>query len=158
MVEDAFNFYLSQLRVTIERAFGVLVQRWAILRSPLTIPLFKVAPLMYTLCVLHNFCINENLKAREESSKIYGNLEKDARHLSKNVARSNVQEGRMGTGTEQRVVGISTDGCPNDLLGAGEHFDEVPRNRFDIENTPMDEMIKFVERQGLLRPLVRDRT
>ena len=32
--EDAYNFYLSQLRITIERAFGVFVQRWAILRAP----------------------------------------------------------------------------------------------------------------------------
>ncbi|KAL3767702.1 hypothetical protein ACHAW5_007466 [Stephanodiscus triporus] len=28
--EDAYNFYLSQLRIMIERAFGVLVHRWAI--------------------------------------------------------------------------------------------------------------------------------
>ena len=26
--KDAYNFYLSQLRIMIERAFGVLVHRW----------------------------------------------------------------------------------------------------------------------------------
>jgi hypothetical protein len=26
--EDAYNFYLSQLRITIERAFGILVRPW----------------------------------------------------------------------------------------------------------------------------------
>jgi hypothetical protein len=29
--EDSFNYYLSSLRVTIENAFGILVQRWGIL-------------------------------------------------------------------------------------------------------------------------------
>jgi hypothetical protein len=37
--EDAYNFYLSQLRITIERAFGVLVHWWAILRAPLLCPI-----------------------------------------------------------------------------------------------------------------------
>jgi hypothetical protein len=39
--EDAYNFYLSQLRITIERAFGVFVHRWAILRAPLLCPIAK---------------------------------------------------------------------------------------------------------------------
>ena len=50
---DAYNFYQSQLRITIERAFGVLVHRWAILRSPLNIPLQKVTALLMCLCRLH---------------------------------------------------------------------------------------------------------
>jgi hypothetical protein len=42
--EDACNFYLSQLRITIEQAFGVLVHRWAILCAPLLCPMSKVGP------------------------------------------------------------------------------------------------------------------
>ena len=34
--EDGYNYYLSQLRVTIECTFGVLVNRWTILRRPLS--------------------------------------------------------------------------------------------------------------------------
>jgi hypothetical protein len=37
--EDGYNFCLSQLRITIKRAFGVLVHRWAILRAPLIVQL-----------------------------------------------------------------------------------------------------------------------
>jgi hypothetical protein len=55
---DAYNFYISQLRITIERYFGVLVHRWAILRAPLTIPTQKVCVLVMCLCRLHNFCID----------------------------------------------------------------------------------------------------
>ena len=39
--DDAYNFYISQLQITIERAFGVLVHRWAILRRPLNCPYGK---------------------------------------------------------------------------------------------------------------------
>jgi len=60
--KDAYNFYHSQLRTTIERAFGVLVFRWAILRSPINVPLNKVARLVLALCKLHNFCISEKDK------------------------------------------------------------------------------------------------
>jgi hypothetical protein len=66
-IEDSYNFYQSQLRITIERAFGVLVHRWSILRGPLTIPLFKVVPLVQALCKLHNFCINERLRSKQNS-------------------------------------------------------------------------------------------
>ena len=47
--EDGYNFYLSQLHITIERAFGVLVHRWLILRAPLVIPLQKVPALVESL-------------------------------------------------------------------------------------------------------------
>jgi hypothetical protein len=58
------NFYQSQLRITIERAFSVLVHQWAILRGPLVVPLSKVPPLVSALCSLHNFCINKRLKKK----------------------------------------------------------------------------------------------
>jgi hypothetical protein len=61
-VENGYTFYQSQLRITIERTFGVLVHRWAILRGPLVVPVQKISPLVNCLCVLHNFCINVNLK------------------------------------------------------------------------------------------------
>ena len=40
--DDAYNFYVSQLRITIERAFGVLVHMWAILRRAMNCPLKKL--------------------------------------------------------------------------------------------------------------------
>jgi hypothetical protein len=65
-VEDAYNFYQSQLRITIECAFGVLVHRCSIFRGPLNVPLFKVVPIVHSLCKLHNFCINERLESTNE--------------------------------------------------------------------------------------------
>ena len=34
-LQDNYNFYHSQLRITVECAFGMLIQRWSILRRPL---------------------------------------------------------------------------------------------------------------------------
>jgi len=65
-----FNYYQSQLRIRIEMAFGMLVHRWAILRKPMpyqiTVP--KTCALVYALCKLHNFCIDENEEEIVESS------------------------------------------------------------------------------------------
>jgi hypothetical protein len=47
--KDGYNFSISQIRITIERAFGVFVHRWSILRAPLTIPILKVPALVETL-------------------------------------------------------------------------------------------------------------
>jgi hypothetical protein len=57
--KDDFNFFQSQLRINIECAFGVLVQRWPILRRPLPSKLGvkKQPSLVMALCKLHSFCI-----------------------------------------------------------------------------------------------------
>ena len=61
MVNDAFNFFLSQLRIKIEQAFGMLVEKWRILKSPLTRNIRAAANIIMACARLHNFCINERL-------------------------------------------------------------------------------------------------
>ena len=59
---DAFNFFHSQIRTNIECAFGMLVHRWSILRKsiPVNVSIQRTTQLVRALCMLHNFCINEN--------------------------------------------------------------------------------------------------
>ena len=59
--KDAFNFYHSQIRINIECAFGMLVNRWAVLRTPIpiNISIKKTTSMVRCLCCLHNFLINE---------------------------------------------------------------------------------------------------
>lgn len=59
--KDDYNFYHSQLRIRIKCAFGMLVQRWGILRTALshTLSLTRIVALVNTLARLHNFCISE---------------------------------------------------------------------------------------------------
>ena len=58
----AFNFYLSQLRIKIEQAFGLLVTKWRILRAALEVALHNVTPLIFACMRLHNFVITERIK------------------------------------------------------------------------------------------------
>ena len=58
--KDAYNFYHSQLRINIECAFGILVNRFGILRSAMTnFRIKKICELVTCLCQLHNFLIEQ---------------------------------------------------------------------------------------------------
>jgi len=141
--EDGFNFYHSQLRITIERCFGVLVHRWAILRAPLNIPLQKVPPLIESLIRLHNFCIDENeIKIITVENKNRNNLQR------------NVKIAQKKDGGNSRLVDIDEEGRPVSLLGHGHHFKDTKSYQFDknLSDTPMDRIIASIAKQGLCQP------
>ena len=58
--KDTYNFFISQMRIRIEMAFGSLTNRWRVLRKPLEVSLKNATKLVVALTVLHNYCINEN--------------------------------------------------------------------------------------------------
>lgn len=62
---DAYNFYLSQLRIRIEMSFGLLVGRWQIFTRPLVVALDKVPCLVQAAAWLHNFVQNERYGSSE---------------------------------------------------------------------------------------------
>ena len=106
--KDAYNYYQSQLRINIECAFGILTNRWRILKSPLNanIPINRVNALISCLCKIHNFCIdNGNTKPPQRYPH-------DALTLMDFINE---------TGSE--------DARPLGLLGGGEHFDDIPQGR-----------------------------
>ena len=62
--KDNYNFYHSQLGINVECAFGMLVQRWSILRRPLpaAMGIHKITALTFCLCKLHNFLLDDKEK------------------------------------------------------------------------------------------------
>jgi len=130
--EDAYNFYLSQLRINIERAFGALVHRFPILRAPLLFPIVKVAPMVEALCRLHNFLINE-----QDDLKGVDIEKANESHLEKITKFSNIC-----SGSKDSVVELDEEGIPTDLLGGGDHTSDYNDRRAETEFTPMDAMIK----------------
>ena len=56
--DDVYNFYHSQLRITVERAFGQLVGRWGILWKPLKFNLHFCVSIILVCIRLHNYCID----------------------------------------------------------------------------------------------------
>ena len=60
---DNFNFFASQLRIRVEMAFGLMTRKWGILQRPLSNSLPSMKHLICCIGRLHNFCIDERLKA-----------------------------------------------------------------------------------------------
>ncbi|KAE8999706.1 hypothetical protein PF005_g15471 [Phytophthora fragariae] len=56
-----FNFYLSQLRIRIEMAFGLLVNKWQIFKRALVVDFKNVGEVIKTCMKIHNYCINERI-------------------------------------------------------------------------------------------------
>ena len=61
-LEDAFNFFLSQLRIRIEMAFGLLTNKWRVLHAPLQTLLTHSSQVLMACAYLHNFCIDKDNK------------------------------------------------------------------------------------------------
>ncbi|OWY93084.1 hypothetical protein PHMEG_00037649 [Phytophthora megakarya] len=57
-----YTFYLSQLRIRIEMASGLLVNKWQIFRRPLVVDFVNVGKVIKTCMKLHKYCIDEPLK------------------------------------------------------------------------------------------------
>lgn len=51
---------MSQCRIRVEMAFGMMVNRFGVLRSPLRVSILNIGPLMQSIARLHNFLLNEN--------------------------------------------------------------------------------------------------
>jgi hypothetical protein len=59
--EDWFNFYQSQLRITVERLFGIYIMRWGIFWCPLKHDLENALVIVHACVRLHNFAVQRKL-------------------------------------------------------------------------------------------------
>ena len=66
--KDAYNFFLSQLRIRIEMSFGLLTNKWRILHAPLQTLLELSSEVLMSCAQLHNFCIDEDGEHRGSST------------------------------------------------------------------------------------------
>jgi len=57
--KDAYNFYVSQLRIRIEMAFGMMSNQWLILKRPISVSTKTFGKLILCIGVLHNYCVRE---------------------------------------------------------------------------------------------------
>jgi hypothetical protein len=102
---DAYNFYHSQVRIRIECAFGMLTNRWAILRKalPLNMSIKRSVSFVIALAKLHNYCITQ--------------LEAD---VPTRLARDEIA-------AEFDMVLPIAQNLPPQPLGGGHHSDDVSR-------------------------------
>ena len=143
-VEDSYNFFHSQLRINIECAFGILVNRWGFLRkkAPKNYSIKKTISTVSCLCSLHNFLIDERCAVPG------ANTPSDALTLA---VKGAVPMERAANG--ERV--------PGQLLEAGNHFDDdlnytVRRSIYQTHqgrSLPRTAMIAHVANKGMSRPV-----
>ena len=116
--KDNYNYFHSQCRIRIECVFGMLVQRWGILRMamPMKITVPKTISLVLALAKLHNFCINE-------ADAVPGTiLSQDEENITMN---GNGSVSLVHNQEIAELLNINTN-TPQDLLGCGEHFEDTP--------------------------------
>ena len=139
---DAYNFYHSQLRIRVECAFGMLTERWAILRSciPNKFTVTKSIALVCALAKLHNFCI-------DESDAVPVLLAQDCLQLE-------------GRGLVPMIpLDEMHQSVPEQLIGGGAHFDDYPRNlrraiarQYENGILPREKLREHVDTLGYTRP------
>lgn len=155
--KDAYNFYHSQLRIRIECAFGMLTHRWGMLRSaiPMNVTLRKTVALVLALAKLHNFCIDFD----------------DVQVLSQtpNDEWQNEIHGAVPCLVPTQLSGGSRhDVVPEQLIGGGDHFDDIgvnarynrqrrynywiERNDDGMTMLPRDQLHSLVASAHLTRP------
>jgi hypothetical protein len=78
-----FNYFASQLRIRIEMAFGLMVNKWGILQHPSRVPLKHIKFMMIAIAKLHNFCINERLLYSSRIQDV-GNIDPESMQVNYN--------------------------------------------------------------------------
>ena len=64
---DNDNFYLSQVRICVEMAFGMMVNWFGLLKSPLRVSVQNVGPLLQCVARLHNFMLDRSNSYRPQT-------------------------------------------------------------------------------------------
>ena len=145
--EDNYNFFQSQLRINIECAFGMLTQRWGVLRRPINahFGIKKIGRTVIALCKLHNFLIDRRC------GKLMPILIRDSTMIE--------LVGGLPRSHESSVSDSTDPEAPSELVGRGEHFDDVGvyerRRLLVLENTPRFDLMNAVIEKDMKRPSKR---
>ena len=88
----------------IECAFGLLVNRWQLLKMPLSskLSIRRINAMVCCLCKLHNYCIDQGSMASPE------------RYIHDSLTLMDFMQ-----------IGENADAWPLGLLGGGEHFADI---------------------------------
>ena len=143
VAEDSYNYYHSQLRIRVECAFGMLVQRWGILRMamPQTLSVSKIVAMVNALAKLHNFCVDET------DGKIPPIHDRDHFNMIHNC------HGYVGINNTNNLDEITT---PSDLAHGGEHFEGLHRHIARTQRVQQEESQPIALPRSVLFKMIVD--
>jgi hypothetical protein len=127
---SCYNYFLSQLRIRVEQAFGQYSVKWRVIRKPLETSLSTSSKILTTCARLHNFIIENNWQCNEEitAADFVGDLSEIYRP---SLSKFNTQAG--ASLLRNRIVSyIEENGYRrpsyNRLRNDGVNFEEYERN------------------------------
>ena len=129
---DTYNFYLSQLRIRIEMAFGMLVNRFRILKRPLQSKMKRNARIILACAILHNFVLDDTYSDESDRSGL--------RHTVSDCEDDNVT-GTMDVDCDEEWIGDYA------ATGIEEDHEVVPGFSM-TRNT----IVEFLKNNGYRRP------
>ncbi len=144
--KDNYKFFHSQLSIRIECSFGMLVQRFGMLRMamPRNISVGKAITMVTALAKLHNYCIDES------DGVVSAPLLQDENNIASNINGSVGLEPNDKAG---EVLGAATN-TPDELIGGGDHFYDAPcqyHQRLQ-EDSQRTRLCIHVENTHMIRP------
>jgi len=149
-LKDDYNFFHSQLRIRIEMAFGMLTQRWGILRKalPARIGILKQIAVTGACVRLHNYCLDLGNAQEILDNQLHQSYD--------NTIVPLLLEDEIYVQTSGGLV-YGPNNEPESLLHAGEHFDDLSDG---ITSTSMradahNKMKEHVKELSLTRPILR---
>ena len=89
--KKVFNYRLSRARRTIENAFGILVQRWRVLRKPIVANISTCEAIAKATVVLHNYVMKD-----EQARGMYSATDNSGAGSLRSV-------GRLGANNPKRI-------------------------------------------------------
>ena len=72
--KDAFNYWHSRSRITIECAFGELIMRWGIFLRTLRFDLRQINKIIRATMLLHNFIVDQRGDDDEQDTEYFSNF------------------------------------------------------------------------------------
>ena len=82
--KDSYNYYLSQLRIQIEMAFGRMTTKFGLLRNKMRCSLETQSKALHAVAKLHNFIINNDGVPTGQPLELNANNQLDAAQLAAN--------------------------------------------------------------------------
>lgn len=126
-----FNYRLSRARRMVENVFGLIANKFRILRKPILLEPEKVKAVVLAICALHNF-----LMKRKESRKNYaptGTFDKEEEATHANIIGTWRREDEMPT---NNLLPLQRGTCQNHSIEAKLVRDEL----MEYFNSPLGEV------------------
>jgi hypothetical protein len=143
-----------QLRIRVECCFGILVNKWAILRAsmPQNFTVAKTTAVVNALAKLHNFCIDQRDAAFAESLD-------EPLILQDLGALMNADGGMIDMTPVLDYQGTRLFSTPRSLMQSGNHFNEIEGNpRANEDGGPRLLLHNKVVDSGKVRPSLKGTT